>query len=275
VTRSVLIRGNIYDDRRGTNFLDDVVKSIRSWHNGEIVVSTWKGQEKFVSAFSWKNCDKFLFLADPGSFNSILYRQMKRQVHSYWQGLQVCTGDQILVIRSDITVNQNPFANMTLYPECSDILRVFQNKIVIPNMMTIRPDSNESIRHFRVSDWMQIGNRDDILKWGNIEQQIFNLDEGRAEINGCCTETLWFLSVLKNKNPEIDIYDSKNIDLLSTQAILNNFIVLDMIDMLNSRNLNWTFQPQFLHCYFSHNYYRELYKKSVIPKHSGVGILNT
>jgi hypothetical protein len=76
-----------------------------------------------------------------------------------------------------------------------------------------------------------------------------------------CTESLWFLSVLKNQYGEkINIYDSSNINNLAWEAIANNFIVMDMRTSLNAENLNWTFQPEYVESYFSEDLYKQLYK---------------
>jgi hypothetical protein len=79
-----------------------------------------------------------------------------------------------------------------------------------------------------------------------------------------CTESLWFLSVLKNKFGKlIDIYDSSNINNLAWEAIVNNFIVMDTRTSLNAENLNWKFLPEYGSCYFSESLYEQLYESII------------
>lgn len=252
--QSVVVRGSLSYNKHPKNFIELVVNSIRSWFDGELILSTWEGQEKYLN--NDLDIDKVVYSSDPGSGP---IQHWQRQVVSYQNGLSVSSGDEIMVTRTDMVHKINPFQFLNTFQNSGSDLKVFDNKLVVSNMMTIRPDSNEYPNTFRVCDWMQVGSREDIFKWSDILNYILNLDlEKLSEMN--CTEKLWALSVLKNKYPDIiDIYDSSNIDEFAWDFIVNNFIVLDTKSMLGAINMNWHFQPEYLPCYLDHDTYIKLY----------------
>ena len=164
-----------------------------------------------------------------------------------------------MVTRTDMIHNINPFQFLNTFQNSGSVLKVFDNKLLVSNMMTIRPDSDEYPNCFRICDWMQVGSREDIFKWSDVLDHVLNLDTSKiGRLN--CTETFWFLSVLKNKYPDfVDIYDSSDINHLAWEAIVNNFIVLDTKSMLGSTNMNWQLQPEYCPCYLDHDTYLKLY----------------
>lgn len=260
--KSVVIRGSISYNDHPENFLDLVLDSIRSWFDGEIVLSTWKGQEKFITKHAENVIDKFVYSEDPGEVDNFKLKHFKRQVLSYVNGFNESTGDLVMVTRPDIIFKKDLFQYIDTYPFSTDQLKVFEKKLVVSNMMTIRPDSDEFPNCFRVCDWYQVGHRQDIQQWANILDTALSLDTSRmTDMN--CTETMWFLSVLKNKFGDIvDIYEpSFDLKQFAWEAIVNNFIVMDTRTSLNAENMNWTFQPEYCSCYFNEVLYRDLYER--------------
>lgn len=254
--KSVVVRGSIAYDKHPENFLDSVVNSIRSWFSEELILSTWEGQEKYLK--SDHGFDKVVFTPDPGPGP---IQHWKRQVISYQKGLEVSEGDLVMVTRSDIIHNADLFPYIDTFENSTDDLKVFDKKIIVSNMMTIRPDSDEYPNCFRVCDWIQLGHRSDIQKWADVLKSVDSLDTSKLN-NLNCTETLWFLSVLKNKFGEmIDIYDSSNINHLAWEAIANNFVILDTKTTMKAVNMNWEFQPEYCPCYLSESVYKELYNQ--------------
>lgn len=253
--KSVIIRGSVLYDKHPQNFINEVVESIRSWFSEEIVLSTWEGQEKYIS--DSLPVDKVVLTPDPGPGP---IQHWNRQVLSYQKGLQFSEGDLVMVTRSDMIHKKDPFQYLDMYPNSTDDLKVFSNKLIVSNMMTIRPDSDEYPNCFRICDWFQVGYRNDIFKWSNVIENIMTFDESKiTRMN--CTETLWFLSVLKNKfGDDIDIYDSTSINKFAWEAIVNNFIVLDTKTTLQAVNKNWEFQPEYCPCYLNEETYKELYE---------------
>jgi hypothetical protein len=256
--QSIVIRGSISYERHPENYLNSVIGSIRSWFDGQIILSTWKEQEKYLDKFL--EIDEVIFTEDPGSGP---IQQWKRQVVSYQKGLEKATGDLVMVTRSDIAYHKNLFKYVDTFPNSTTDLKVFDKKLVISNMMTIRPDYDEIPNCFRVCDWIQIGYKNDIYKWSDVLEHVDSLDLSKIT-NMNCTESLWFLSVLKNKFGKlIDIYDSSNINNSAWEAIVNNFIVMDTRTSLNAENLNWKFLPEYGSCYFSESLYEQLYESII------------
>lgn len=259
--KSIVIRGSIIYDRRQDNSLDFILTTIRSWFDGEIVLSTWKGQEKFVSKKSYDLIDRFVYSEDPGEINNHKLKHFKRQVLSYYNGFYESTGDLVLVTRPDLLFKSDLFHNIDLYQSSTEELKVFDKKLLISNMMTIRPDSDEIPNCFRVCDWFQLGYRNDIEKWANILDIAMNLNVDKMT-DANCTESIWFLSVLNKKFGDvIDIYNpSDDIKQFAWQSTLNNFIVMDTRTSLNVENINWQFLPEHGSCYFSELLYKQLYE---------------
>jgi hypothetical protein len=258
--KSVVIRGSISYDNHPKNFLENILENILSWFDGEIILSTWEGQEKFISKNVENKIHKIIFSKDPGEVDNFKLKHFKRQVLSYSRGFSESTGDLVLVTRPDIIFKKDPFKFIDRYSFSTDKLKVFSNKLIVSNMMTIRPDSDEFPNCFRVCDWYQIGYRDDIEKWSDILDIAMDLDSRKmTDMN--CTETIWFLSVLKNKFGNIvDIYNpSLEIKSFAWEAIVNNFIVMDTRTSLEAHNVNWNFQPEYCSCYFDEKLYEKLY----------------
>jgi len=259
--KSIVIRGAISHQNRPNNHLENILNSVRQWFDGEIVLSTWKDQEKFVSKNSKNNIDKFVYLDDPGEVNNENLKHFKRQILSSLNGFNESSGDLVLLTRADVMFNKNIFDYVNDYQFSTDTLKVFDRKILVSNMMTIRPDSNEIPNCFRVCDWFQLGYREDIEKWVNILDVSMNLDTTKMSRENC-TESIWFLSVLKKKFGDmINIYNpSFELKQFAWEAIVNNFIVMNTRTSLNVENMNWQFLPEQGTCYFSEDLYKQLYR---------------
>jgi len=258
--KSIIIRGSISYDKHPENFLDKIIEVIRSWFNEEIIISTWTNQQKHITKYVKENVDKIVYTEDPGEIDNHYLKHFKRQIISSLNGFNKSTGDMVMITRSDILVKKDLFQYIDSYQFSTNHLKVFDKKILVSNMMTIRPDSNELPNCFRVCDWYQVGYRNDIHTWVNLLDSAMSLDTSKLN-HMCGTETIWFLSVLKNKFGDlIDIYNpSSELKKYAWEAILNNFIIMDARSSLNTENLNWTFQPEYASCYFSEELYKQLY----------------
>jgi hypothetical protein len=141
-------------------------------------------------------------------------------------------------------------------------ISAFTEKLLIGNMMTIKPGSEIDISTYRANDWFQVGIREDILKWASVFEDIKHLDINRIHelrnSGSICTENLWFKMLLKKYvNPNIDITEWP--DHIALNALIDNFEVMNTITTARAINLNWTFQPQRLGCYLSEEEYRDAY----------------
>ena len=254
--KSVVFRGSIvyagpliYNNYGTENFLKNTIVKLRKWFDGEVIVSTWKGEEEHLHGID--GIDKIVYTDDPGPGP---VQHIKRQVLSYINGVKESSGDEILVSRTDISYDEDIFKYLNTLKQNDNSFKVFDERIITGNMMTIFPDNGtEEPSHFRVCDWFQLGNRNDILKWGDIYEMI-------TDVKGICTEQIWSLSVLKkNYDDKININDISNINQYGWDYILNNFRILNMKSTLKSYNNNWSFQPEFLQCYLTEDMYNKKY----------------
>jgi len=269
--KSVLIRGAISFDKRPTSFVSKTIPIIRSWFDGELVISTWKGQEQYLKGIE-KHIDKVILSEDPGPGFIQAYN---RQLISYQKGLEECSGDIVFVARSDFNITKDPFI---LWKNVTNInnnyMKVFDKRVIVGNMMTVHPKKEKpSDAFFRVSDWIQMGQKSDLMKWASVLEtskslykQIKNIEnintnEYKSDVYG--SEQVWLISLLHK-------YLGNNINLLNYEsfclddvwaAIINNFWVMNTRSTLNAYNLNWDFQPEFHPIYMTEDEYLEAFMK--------------
>lgn len=259
--RTVVIRGGVNTNKRPHNYLQTVVDSIRTWHAGEIVLSTWVSHLDIAKATN--GLDKIVLSIDPGDGP---IQQMRRQMTLYQAGVQNCTGDLIMVTRTDIVHFQDLFEIIDSQPNHSMYqFDIFDSKLVISNVMTIDPDSSEQVKTFRPCDWFHVGHRGDILKVASIgtdldatPQKLLSKLWSEGKI---CTEKLWFILLFNkfHRSYKIDWSDTSEWDKYAWEVLLDNFIVVDMISTAKSINLNWAFQPQKLPCYITQQKFETRY----------------
>ena len=256
--KTVIYRGSLSFPRtyRGTygqsdNFIKMMIDNLRKWFDGEVIVSTWKGQEKLLIGID--GIDKVILSDDPGPGP---VQHIKRQVVSYINGLEASTGDMILVSRSDISFLSDVFHFLdTPLTQNDNSMKIFDNRMIIGNMMSINPDSMEWPKYFRLGDWIQLGYKDDISKWANILEYI------NENLNGLnCTEIIWSISVIKKYlYPDMDYFHHENYYNQYWDYILNNYRILNSVSTLNTLNHNWLVQPEFLDCYLTEDMFNEKY----------------
>lgn len=257
--KSVIIRGAISHVNKPTNHLLTVVRTLRQWFKDELIICTWDHEDEKISSDVRKYVDKIVLLKDVGSGP---VQNIKRQLYSFLVGCQQSSGNEILMTRSDILFHSNIFDHVNKFPQYNDTLRFVNNKIIVGNIMSINPHSNECPNTFRVSDWFHCGQRDDIEKLVSGFEFILDADEIRLQElfnqGKTCTEKLWMLSILKayfNKG----LYDSSDIDEYCWDFIVNNFVVLNSITTLNTHNLNYPNQSQNMPCYITEENYINQY----------------
>lgn len=245
MNNTVIIRGKIFP------FTQQTIDSIRSWFKGELIVSTWENEK--VSNLS--GYDGLVLTKDPGPGP---VQQMRRQIVSYKEGLKKANGDIILVTRSDMEHYKNPFLFFGMLKKNNEMFKIFNEKIIIGNMMSIHPDRNcpgedERQRYFRLNDWFQVGHKDDLYKWCDV------LDVVEENINAnLCTEQFWFAGCLKKYfNTSFDMYNLQNYKHFLWLAILNNFRILNTKSTLKVNNINWNSQPENLICYLMEEEYNK------------------
>lgn len=265
---SILIRGSIAYEKYPTAFVQETIPLIRKWFGGQLVVSTWKGQEHHLRGLEGM-IDDVVLSDDPG-FGCI--QSYDRQLISSKAGVERCSGDLIFVARADFMVKNDPFLLWNRVPASrGSHMAVFENRIIVGNMMTISPNKAEpKISNFRPSDWIQMGTKSDLLKWSGVLEQSHQLysaatgltdlttSEYKSETYG--SEQLWLISLL-NK------YVSKDITLSNYWlcdpydvwcALINNFAVFNTRSTIGAYNLNWGFQPEFHPWYMTEDEYFQI-----------------
>jgi len=251
--RSIIYRGSLFFDKRPEIFIKHSIESARKWFDGEIIVSTWKHHEKHLLGID--GIDKVILTEDPGSGP---IQQMNRQLTSYMKGVENSNGDEILVTRSDIAHDKNIFDFLYKNTKKNNIFNIFKNKIVVGNMMTISPSSNEKIKHFRINDWFHCGTKEDIFQLGDIKNTLLEQNTNGMD----CTEQAWSLCLIKkyiDKNLNFQNFEEfyKN----SLNYMVNNFDIYNTKTSLGVTNYNWYNQPEFLDCYITEEEFISIYNK--------------
>lgn len=258
--QSIILRGSLSFAKRPGYYVQNVIDSIRSWFEGELIVSTWQNQ--IHDAKNLIGVDKIVISTDPGDGP---LQQMQRQLNSYWAGVNACTGDQVMVTRTDILHFRDLFEFINTYPHHSYYdMRCFKHKLVIGNIMSISPNAYDDIPTFRPCDWFQVGYKEDIEKWCSITPELASIPKQILDDawnnKKICTEKLWFTLVLnKFSKHKINWLDTTSVDHIAWEALLDNFVILDQITQARSINLNWAFQPQRMPLYITNETYTKKY----------------
>ena len=215
--QTIIFRGSVAFDKHPENFLKQSIEIIRTWFNGEIIVSTWKNQKDYLKNI--KNIDKVILTDDPGPGP---IQQLNRQIISYESGLDQASNDLVMVTRTDFIHKKDIFQYLDDNPLQQKEFKILKKKILIGNMMSIDPDSQEIPNTFRLSDWFQVGLREDIENWGRIKNTISNMDLSNSE----CTEKIWMTAFLrKNNYKNISPSETSEIDKNLWNIVVNIFIV--------------------------------------------------
>ena len=247
MNKSIVVRGKIFEHTQKT------VDSIRSWFDGEIILSTWNNQSININ-----NIDKLILSNDPGPGP---VQQASRQYHSYKAGLDATSNELVMVTRSDIVHNKDLFPYYCTHNEYDEKFKIFNNRLVVSNMMTINPEKShdhiptEKDKYFRICDWFQVGTKSDLNKWINVS----NIFEQYKDSN-LCTEQLWMCGFIKNNHfSNFDLNEMMKYKFLFWDYMLNNFRIIDMKTTGMAINLNWQNQPENLGCYLMESDYNIKY----------------
>lgn len=251
---TILIRGGITTERRTVPYVTQTLPTIRKWFDGELVISTWKGQEVYLEGLE-SYFDKLILTDDPGDGFTQAYN---RQLISYEKGFAECSGELILSARADMNFETDifPFWHK-MQDRIRNHMRVFENRVLVGNMMTISPEKAEPKESFfRVSDWFHLGAKKDIGKLSGVlekSKELYSRATGLVDLscnsykNEHGTEQIWFISLLNAfVDPTLDLtnYQDRTLEC-AWNALINNFGVLNTISTLRAKNLNWYFQPEF------------------------------
>lgn len=270
--KSILLRGRIADEfnlpnRYGgvrLNHIQDSINTIRKWFDQEIIISTWKGQEKYLTNIS--GVDKIIFLDEPDN-GPVGY--IKKQIYSLNEGLKHVSGDMILESRCDIIFNKNIFDSYIDLPYNNSNYKIFDRRILTCSHMSINPDKfDDGPKYFRISDWFHLGFKKDLEKLSDIFDVLNEIPNEIVvphpwfQFNNCtCCEQFWNLCLIKKNIKDIKFCDISEIKHNHWDYLLNNFLVFNTFSDLGAINKTWEKQPENMDFYITKNEYMNYYKK--------------
>lgn len=256
---SIVIRGS---DSSGHT--QSVIDSIRSWYDGELVLSSWLNHDTTKLSglsFAILNLDP-----GPGPLFDAPDKHVQnayRQLIAGHEGVKHSSGDIVLVIRSDTTIHDTPFHlfDNLRFSKSTDSFKIFSKKIVIGNMMTINPDACHEPAHqrsFRVGDWFHMGDREDMLKYFGSYDFIHN---GRNPKHIGVEQNWLGAAIKKHYKPDLDLLNLDRYHEFAWDIILNNFRVIDNYTTAKSFCLKqqWINQPANHPAYLTQSTYEQKY----------------
>lgn len=278
---SVVVQGGI--DAKLTAFC---LKSIRRLlPTAEIVLSTWENSN--VDGLDY---DILILNKDPGGVicdpTWKIMNNVNRQIESSKNGLKAASRRFALKIRSDIElVGLNFISAWGIYDaDRAESCRVFKNRIIINNLYCADPYHTKFL--FHMSDWVQFGLREDVLKLWDIPLQS-NYDMGkywedkeRPEMDPVPTwfsrytpeQYIWTECLRKNGISFSFEYHTDFSDenlSISELSFANNFVILDYKDFgirfLKFDPYKWDYTKQYRHASWLLIYKKYCFPSFVIP----------
>ena len=240
--------------------IQQVINIIRSWYSRELILSTWEGQKH-----NFYGLDKVVQAEDPGPgpFNGrypmAQHCNLVRQIVGLKAGLEAADGELIFKVRNDCFVSKNVFNFFEKRTLPAGSMTLFKNKITVGNIMTINPDYWGQEGYFRISDWMHLGMKEDLLKMCDALDVIQNNDFGNSFLG---TEQILLLSLLqKNGLLDIDLSKTTSTNLeqynsIAWDVILQNFKVVNTISTAGVQNVGrWQSKPETFGPYLTEQQY--------------------
>ena len=214
--RSVVICGSITDLRQAQICLD----SLRNWHQGEIILCT--DEQSFSQARVLQGFTK-LVLSEPNQNDFVNFLRL------YRTGLAVVEAEQVLMTRPFLAHFRCIFDHMGQNLSRSKFnLSKFQQKIIIGNIGSIRPDADLLHSTFRPSLWFSAGWKTDLEIWSDIESELTNLDWNYYTKQLISPDKLWFSCYLKRQNIlDLDWRNTEPHDNLAWLAMNDNFNIVN------------------------------------------------
>lgn len=251
--KSILIQGTIKDHIQ----IQKIIDNLRIWFKDELVISTWEQETNKLTGY-----DKIVFCKDPGAgpFNGLLpieqHCNLKRQLVGLNEGLKACSNNLIFKIRNDCLITKDVF-RLYNFQQAKGNLKIFNNKIVVSNIMTTNPDSlDEPNTWFRISDWFYLGLKEDLQKVSDVFEQLDETDYSETFLG---TEHILSFNLLKKYLfNDLSLEEYYKMIPFAWDYILSNFIVVDTISTAGIQNIGkWKHQPQYLKCYLTEFLYKE------------------
>lgn len=226
----------------------------RHFPEGEIVLSSWAGED--VRDLQY---DKLILSGDiaPGKMN------VRRQIVSSLNGINASSNNAIMKVRSDIIFNGRGCLDHFLkWTKRSSKLRVFSERMIIPNMQTIDPDNTSEESHWHrclnPSDWVVLGMAEDM-------RYLFSLPADGADNTSLSPEQFIWVWAIKRKY-DVELNDMNHITpeliAMTKQFFGNNLVVLDTYSQFQMVSGKYSYQkeewPHFLRHSAWKRYYDEM-----------------
>ena len=194
MNKTIIIQGKIFPTT------EKLARDLRKSSDARIIVSTWENED--VSLDDIDNCTT-LFLKDPGpgpltgiGHCSVHPQNFTRQLYGANQALELVDGGIVAKIRSDAICVDPPKDLFSVYEKTPASLSPLRNKIFISNVVSCVPD----FRVFSPSDWLYVGEYDDIKEWFDIEEQ-----SKIASRYVMCAEQIFCVSNLMKTEEDFDL----------------------------------------------------------------------
>jgi hypothetical protein len=262
VFRGLLGKKGPIDMKRGNYLLEDfqyVLKEVRRWHQGEIILATWDNQPL---EFDKKLVDKIIILPDVGETEDSKYKSMdntKRQLTLANAGVNEASGEKIFLTRTDMVTKKDVFKF------------VKDDRLVIPRLLSRDPNyrgpygkmknvdvyvsenfTAKNFLNFCPSDLSQCGFAKNVKNWASKDVMDLVLNNVHT---GLCIEQLWCIAYVNIfRGFDIDFNDPMNqrgTEMQSTlpwEVLCRNFIVKDLkslkIQHLQSKYHNPKYQKK-------------------------------
>lgn len=216
---SVVIRGVV------NNNTPVVVESIRKWHDGEIILSTWDGDPPVLPV------DKLVLSKDPGKAH---IHNAQRQITLAKAGVDVAKGEKILLTRTDVMHTVN----------CFDSIE--DGKITLLDFYTINPDFDFSLlrrgirnqftpQHktfFKITDFVQWGYAQEIKDWTSQKVKDLMFQYAKTYPYPKSTvEQIWCVSFLQQRGYDVSIEKLSDCHDLRWSALIENFMLMSHHEM--------------------------------------------
>lgn len=202
-----------------------VIDSIRKWHDGEIILSTWDGDLPVLPV------DKLVLSKDPGKAH---VHNVRRQITLAKAGVDVAKGEKILLTRTDVMHTVN----------CFDSIE--DGKITLLDFYAMNPDLDFSsfgsrIRRqfmpqhkafFKITDFVQWGYASEIKDWTSqtVKDLMFQYAKTYPYPKST-VEQMWCVSFLQQRGYDTCIERLSDSYDLRWSALIDNFVFMDHHEM--------------------------------------------
>lgn len=138
------------------------IASVRGcFPRAELILSTWAGAN-----VDDLDVDEVAWVEDPGPGSEeaylVLRGNLSRMIVGCHAGIVKASNSLVMKIRPDTIFTGNDcLRHVGRWPKRSENMRVFSDRIIVPNIGTADPDVHIC---FQVSDWVMLGQKEDLLE---------------------------------------------------------------------------------------------------------------